>query len=241
MTTVQVRIVQPLLPQPVYPPVQTVRVQAAPLPDLFNAMPRDSVNLPVRQYAPVPAAPVHFQQPVYQQYSQPGLPHYEIPSQLIKDSKPKSYREKLGESLQRVGNAEVEKLEGAGKVIVGAAKTTVYAPLGALEAVGRTAVAMTGGQVSYPDGSPLDQVGDGLTRIGEGTGQVIVASGKQAVAVTESLVYAPLATLEAGAHGAGMVVGGAVKAGTWVGKQVSESFIGREFGAGYREMMPSKN
>lgn len=226
MNNLSVRPVQ--APPAAYYPVPMRPVQFAPLPDLFQAMPQDNLRFQPRPQAPMPAV----------QY---GMPGYQLPANLVKQTEAQTYSQKFSKSLERLGQAQLDQLDGAGQVLTGAAQATVYAPLGALEAAGRTAVAITGGRVVYDQPSPLQQMGQGFEQMGEGTGKMAVATGKQVVAAVDSLAYAPLAAMEVTAHGAGMVVGGAVKAGSWVSKQVSESFVGKEFAAGYREMMPSRN
>lgn len=211
------------------PQVMMIPVQAAPLPDLFHAMPADSTQ--IRPRGPVAPMPVQLYAPAQFQGA------YNLPQNLIKNTEPETYRGKFAKSLEKVGQSMGEQLTGAGTMVVGAAQTTVYAPLGALEAVGRTAVALTGGNVSYDRPSPLHQMGDGLDTVGQGAGQVLVATGKQALAATEAMVYAPMAGMEVIARGAGMVAGSAA----WAGKQVSDSFLGKEFRAGYQGVMPSNN
>lgn len=220
MNTLSVRPVQPYAQA--YYPVPMVPVQAAPLPDLFHAMPADATMIrPRGPVAPIPATFVQVR----------------LPQNLIKQSEPTTYRGKFARSLEKVGASLGGQLTGAGTMVVGAAQTAVYAPAGALEAAGRTAVAMTGGNVSYDHPSPLNRMGDGIETMGQGAGQVLVATGQQAVAATEAMVYAPMAGLEVLARGAGVVAGSAA----WVGKQVGDSFVGQEFKAGYAQMMPSRN
>ena len=238
MSNLSVRPVQ--MQQGYYPP-RMVPVQVAPLPDLFHALPADQAQFrprgpvsqyPVQMYTPGPTcAPVCGPMPGYQQ------PGYQLPTQLIKETKPTTYTQKFAKSLEKVGENAGDQLLGVGGVVAGAAKTAVYTPLGALEAVGRTAIAITGGEVSYDHPSPLHRMGEGIELMGAGTGLVLYATGKQAVAVTETMVYAPLAGLELVAYSAGVVAGSAA----WVGKQVSDSFVGTEFKAGYHQVMPSKN
>lgn len=234
MSNLSVRPVQPC-PQVYYQP-RMVPVQFAPLPDLFHAMPLDTAQF--RYRGPVSPAPVQLYAPAYVPNYRPAADTtYQLPQNLIRRSEPTTYRGKMVKSLELAGEGTADQLIGAGTMVAGTLQTAVYAPLGALEAVGRTAVAITGGNVSYDRPSPLHRMGEGVEIVGQGAGQVLVGTAKQAVGVTGALVYAPLASLELVAHGAGMVAGGAV----WVGKQVSDSFVGQEFKAGYHDVMPSRN
>ena len=110
----------------------------------------------------------------------------------------------------------------------GMAKSTLYAPAGAMEAAGRTVIAMTGGEVVYRGKSPIDHMGSGFSEMGQSAHRIAVATDEKLAAMGRTVMDAPLAGAEALAHGAGVAAGTTVRV-------VSESFIGKEFAAGYSE------
>lgn len=191
-----------------------------------NAFPQDSLYL-----APRPAAPIS--SPNHRQYVQLDLSH------LVRNSAPADstrvapsgrvrYADKLAQSMQDFAEADHRQAAAYGKLLEGTAKSVVYAPAGAVEAAGRTAIAMTGGEVVYHGKSPLNHVGDGLSEMGSGAHAAVLATDDKLAAMGRGLIYAPLAGAEAVARGAGVMAGATVRV-------VSESFVGQEFAEGYNQ------
>lgn len=152
-----------------------------------------------------------------------------------------SYAAKLGRSAEALGSAHLEQLKGVGQFAGGAVQTAVWSPLGVVEAVGRTAVAVTGGQAHFPQGGPIDKMGQGIEKMGEGLYRSFKATDDVLVAGVKTAYYAPLAGIEAAAVGAGAVAGTAARAGHWASNQVQKSFVGQAFASGYQSAMPSPN
>lgn len=161
------------------------------------------------------------------------------PQQPNGPSARKSFAQKFGEGANQYIDGQVTMIKGTGNVVAGTAKTVIVAPLGALEVLGRGAIALTGGKVTYENKSPLQHMGDGVRQAGNGL-VTVAEGGLQTMAGAGKMVaYAPLATLELTARGTGMVVGATVAVGYWAGNQVAKSFVGQEFMAGFRTMIPA--
>ena len=83
-------------------------------------------------------------------------------------------------------------------------------------------------------------MGDGVTEVGYGMKKFGEGSAESAAGLGKAVLFAPLATLESTAKGAGVVTGIVVAGGYWTGKQISESFIGQEFKKGFYTVIPKE-
>lgn len=162
------------------------------------------------------------------------------------------YTERFANSFHRYWEGQMTQIVGLADTVAGVGKAAVYAPAGALEGVGRTAVALTGGRVIYDKKTPLEHMGEGFAHAGQGMATVVDGLGQSLEGAAGMAVYAPLAGLELTARAAGVAAGGVAAVGygiyrgaAWTGKQVKESFIGQEFLAGFNLIAgaakPSKN
>lgn len=213
---------------PVAQPLQTMR------PVVYTAAPVYAVDTRQigyqRPVAPLPQQAVRFAAADI---------NYPIPSQLVRGKA--SYRDKLAADGQKFLQADREQAKAYGQFFKGSARAVAYAPLGVVEMVGRSAVAISGGHAEYGNQAPSDQIGRGLVEAGHGASSWAVSTDKKIQALASSMVHAPMAGLEATAEGVGMVAGSVVRAGSWAGQQVKESFLGQAFGSGYQAAMPSHN
>lgn len=191
-----------------------VRQQPRPMPFNRPVMRQDRVQIGPQSNGFVPATQVSLDLSNLVQYSAPS------------DNTRVTYTDKLAKSMQDFSKANIGQTNAYGSFVKGAAKSTVYAPAGALEAAGRTVIAMTGGEVAYRGASPLNHVGSGFSEMGRAAHQIAVTTDEQLAAIGRSVIYAPLAGAEAVAHGAGLAAGTTVRV-------VSESFLGKEFAEGY--------
>jgi hypothetical protein len=157
------------------------------------------------------------------------------------------FSDKFAGSFNHYWEGQVTSARGFGETVYGAGKAIAYAPAGALEGVGRTAIALTGGKVTYDGTTPGQNMGDGFGRMGQGAGTMINGAAQSLEGAAGMVVYAPLAGLELTAKAAGVAVGGVVAVGygvyqgaAWTGQQVKESFVGQEFLSGFNLIASKK-
>jgi hypothetical protein len=212
------------------------------------ASPAPFFPVPTKPGCPgAPSAPV-FEVPAGAPCYPPFQPPVNGPQpQPQQPGQPLRYTQKFGQSFERFAEGQGTILQGAGQTTYGVAKAAIYAPAGAIEGVGRAAVALTGGKVVYEGKTPLQHMGDGFATAGEGVVTMAKGTGQSIEGAAGMVVYAPLAGLELTARAAGVAAGGVAAVGygiykgaAWTGKQVKESFVGQEFLAGFNLVAGAK-
>lgn len=204
------------------------------------AAPQPFFPIPTKPGSPAyPGAPVGNPNGGAPVFSDPFVPPVASPINNQPAGRPR-FSDKFAGSFEHFWGGQVTQAQGMGQTLYGAGKAVVYAPAGALEGAGRTAIALTGGKVVYEGTTPGQHMGDGFVNMGQGMGTMVNGMAQSVEGAAGMMVYAPLAGLELTAKAAGVAVGGVAAVGyglyrgaAWTGTQVKESFVGQEFLAGF--------
>lgn len=174
-----------------------------------------------------------------------NIPPMEAPRPTVPVSAPKashpatdtprvSVTERLRNSFGKYWSGQKTAAAGLGQTIAGVGRATLHAPMASLELMGRSAVAMSGGQVTYAGATPVDRMGAGLSDTGRGLTTLAQGSAQAMLGSLELTGYAAAAGVAVTAKGAGMAAGAVAVATRGMGGTLKDTFVGEQFLSGFQ-------